>query len=133
MCELCIRWWYPQTLREDDCLSLQAGVFGPLGKVILAVGMTITAVLTQKISRRVPATEAVKSSDMVRVRSVVWMQWLMLGASCGRAVVVGGSWEKRRERTDARVTPGRIVPSSGVVTTSRSAREQVNIERKKYG
>jgi hypothetical protein len=95
--------------------------------------MMMAAVPTQKMSRRVLAAEAVKSSDMVRVRSVVWMRWLMLGASCWRGVVVGGSWEERRERTGVRITPGRIVPSSGVVTTSRSAGEQVNIKRRKYG
>ena len=113
---------------------LQADVFGPLDKVILAVGMMAAAVPMQKDSRREPAAEAAKSSDIVRVRSVVQMRWLMLWACCGRVAVVGRLWEERTKRTDLRVRPGKIVPSSGGATTSRSVgRVSKHRETRKYG
>jgi len=47
---------------------------------------------------------------------------------------MGGSWEERRVRTDACVMPGRIMLSSGGVTTSRSAeRASKHGERRKHG
>ena len=80
--------------------------------------MTTATVLTQKTSQSVPDADATKSLGIVRVCLATCRLW-SVGGRCGSTVVCRQC--ERRERTKARITPGRIMPPSRGVTMSSTA------------
>jgi hypothetical protein len=86
-------------------------------KPIRPTGATMTAVPTTNTSTSLPSADHEMRSCIVIARS--W-GWRRCTAGIPGRLAIWDVWAARRARHDARVTPGRMVPSRGGVTTSKS-------------